>query len=75
MGYRDFTILSDSVYFTEDGKNLMLDINVSEGNKYYFRNITWVGNTKYSSDQLNSILKLKKGATQLCLLQRYGSVS
>lgn len=61
MGYRDFTILSDSVYFTEDGKNLMLDINVSEGNKYYFRNITWVGNTKYSSDQLNSILKLKKG--------------
>ena len=61
LGYRDFKILRDSVYFTEDHKNLLLDIDVEEGKKYYFRNITWVGNTKYTDEQLNSVLKIKKG--------------
>ncbi len=61
LGYRDFKILSDSVYFTPDKQNLFLDVSVSEGKKYYFRDITWVGNTKYSAEQLNNILKVKKG--------------
>ena len=61
LGYRDFKILNDSVYFTPDGQSLMLDIDIDEGSKYFFRNITWVGNTKYSSDYLNQILKIKKG--------------
>lgn len=61
LGYRDFKVVEDSVYFTPDKSNLLLDIDVSEGKKYYFRNITWVGNTKYSADELNSILKIRKG--------------
>ncbi|MDL2227932.1 outer membrane protein assembly factor BamA [Bacteroidales bacterium OttesenSCG-928-K03] len=61
LGFRDFKILNDTLYFTEDRQGLILDLDVSEGNRYYFRNITWVGNTKYTADELNSILKIKKG--------------
>ncbi|MDD4141308.1 MAG: POTRA domain-containing protein [Bacteroidales bacterium] len=61
LGYRDFKIVSDSVYTTSDRGNLLLDINVSEGKKYYFRNITWVGNTKHTAGELNAILKINKG--------------
>jgi outer membrane protein insertion porin family len=34
---------------------------VDEGHKYFFRNITWVGNTKHSSQELSNILAIKKG--------------
>lgn len=59
-GYRDFKILSDSIIFLEEDK-VLLQIKVSEGTQYYYRNITWVGNTKYSTDLLNRALGFKKG--------------
>ncbi len=60
MGFRDARIISDSVYRSEDNA-VNIDIKMYEGNKYYFRNINWVGNTKYSSDDLNKVLGIKKG--------------
>lgn len=60
-GYRDAVIVRDSVYPAKDGKNINLDIIVEEGSRYYFGDITWVGNTKYSSQQLSEVLKIKKG--------------
>lgn len=59
-GYRDARILSDSVYKNEEG-NLNIAINLTEGNKYYFRDINWTGNTKYSDAKLDSALRIKKG--------------
>lgn len=59
-GYRDAIVLRDSVYRNPDG-TLSLDLHINEGNQYYFRNITWVGNTKYTSEFLNTILKIEKG--------------
>lgn len=59
-GFRDARIVSDSVYKLDD-KFLGIDIHIDEGNKYYFRNITWVGNTKYRSGQLDTILGIKSG--------------
>ena len=50
----------DSVKYDEKG-NIVIKINLSEGNKYYFRNITWKGNTKYRSGILDTILNIKKG--------------
>ena len=47
-GYRDARIISDSVY-KFDKNTVNLDINISEGNVYYIRNIEWLGNTKHSS--------------------------
>lgn len=59
MGYRDATLVRDSVY--KVGKNLNIEITIEEGRKYYFREITWTGNTKYPSDLLSRILGVKKG--------------
>ncbi len=59
LGYRDAEILGDSVYM-EDGE-LQIRIKVNEGNRYYFRNITWKGNTIYASDSLAKMLDIKKG--------------
>lgn len=40
---------------------ITIDMYVDEGSKYYFRNISWVGNSKYSSKELSNILNIKKG--------------
>jgi outer membrane protein insertion porin family len=59
-GYRDARILKDSIYYVEPGR-LGIDFKFDQGKKYYFRNITWTGNSIYSTDQLNQILQIKKG--------------
>ncbi len=59
-GYRDARIVKDSIYTIEPGR-LGIDITVDEGDKYYFRNISWTGNSVYHSDQLNDILSIKSG--------------
>ena len=62
LGYRDAVIEKDTVYHTRRG-DLNIDIKVSEGHKYYFGNITWRGNTKYSDSILTAILGIRKGDT------------
>ena len=59
-GYRDARIVKDSVYTIPDGR-VSIGIDIDEGRKYYFRNITWTGNSVYSADVLNSVLQLEKG--------------
>lgn len=59
-GYRDAEIISDSVYKYND-KSVNIDINLHEGPKYYFGNITFAGNAKYPSSLLKQILKIDKG--------------
>lgn len=59
-GFRDATILKDSIWNADD-KHVNVYVKVDEGKKYYIRNITWVGNTVYSTDFLNSLLDIKKG--------------
>ena len=59
-GYRDARLVRDSIYF-EDDKHLAIDMEFDQGHKYYFRNITWTGNSVYSSDVLNRILQIGKG--------------
>ena len=59
-GYRDARIVSDSVYFMEENR-LGIDFYIDEGKQYFFRNITWTGNSVYPSDVLNNILMIKKG--------------
>ncbi|MEN9000717.1 MAG: POTRA domain-containing protein, partial [Flavobacteriales bacterium] len=57
---RDATITFDTTY-SYDESSINIDIKIEEGNKYYFRNINWIGNVKYSSGMLDSILGVKKG--------------
>ncbi|MDR1729893.1 MAG: BamA/TamA family outer membrane protein [Prevotellaceae bacterium] len=61
-GFRDAELLSDSVVPDPDKENKVnIYITVDEGQKYYFRNISWVGNTIYPGDVLSSVLGIKKG--------------
>jgi len=59
-GYRDFEILSDSVYPVSEGR-IATDIKLSEGRQYYFRNIDWVGNSIYPREILSYKLNISKG--------------
>ncbi len=59
-GYRDATIIEDSVW-NYDEKHVNVYVKVEEGTKYYLRNISWVGNTVYSTDYLSQVLGMKKG--------------
>ena len=59
-GYRDARIVRDSIYYVEPGR-LGIDLVFEEGEKYYFRDVTWTGNSVYSSDALDQVLGIKKG--------------
>ncbi len=60
LGYRDMTIEEDSVW-NVDENHVSLYLKIDEGQRYYIRNITWVGNTVVTSDYLNQLLGMKKG--------------
>lgn len=60
LGYRDAAIVEDSVWNVDD-RHVSIYLKVDEGKKYYIRNITWVGNTVFSTDYLSRLLGMKKG--------------
>jgi len=64
-GYRDAIILEDTVYQVEVGKKKKSRVNVEvwleEGDKYYFGDVKWVGNTVYPADYLTNYLGIEKG--------------
>ena len=60
MGYRDAVILEDSVT-PHNEKTVDVYVKVEEGQRYYLRNIEWVGNTIYPTTTLNNLLRMKKG--------------
>lgn len=62
-GYRDARIISDSVTFDKEKNALSIKINVEEGNKYYFGDIKFLGNTVYTDQGLSRVLGVKKGET------------
>ena len=59
-GYRNATIIRDSIYPINE-KRLGIDLEVSEGNKYYIRNVSWVGNSVYETEGLQQMFGVKKG--------------
>jgi len=59
-GYRNAQIVSDSIYVVDD-KNINIVLNITEGNRFYYRNISWTGNYLRNSDTLALILGVKKG--------------
>ena len=59
-GYRDARIVKDTMYYVEPNR-LQIDFEIDEGKQYFFRDITWTGNSVYSAETLNQVLKIKKG--------------
>jgi outer membrane protein insertion porin family len=60
LGFRDAVIEKDTIYHNAVG-HLNIDMQIKEGRKYFFGNISWRGNTKYPDSVLSSILNIKKG--------------
>lgn len=59
-GYRDAVLISDSVVNYND-KRVDIYLTIDEGQKYYLKDIRFVGNTKYSTDYLEAVLGMKPG--------------
>ncbi len=59
-GFRDARIISDTL-IVEDDKTVSLNIDIEEGKKYYFGNITFLGNSVYTDNQLARQLVIEKG--------------
>ena len=69
-GYLDAAITHDSVFRNAEG-DLVIDIQLSEGEQYFFGEISWKGNTLYTDEELNYILGIKTGAVfNTVLLER-----
>ncbi|QDW20171.1 outer membrane protein assembly factor [Flavobacterium sp. KBS0721] len=62
-GYRDARIIYDSVTYNKKKNMLAIKIKMEEGNKYYFGNIKFLGNTVYPDQLLSRYLGIKKGET------------
>ena len=60
-GHRDARIISESISWNDDN-TINVDINLEEGKKYFFGDIKFIGNKKYTDEQLHSMLKIEKGA-------------
>lgn len=58
-GFKNASIVMDTV--TRPGKHLLIQLKIDEGNRFYFRNITWKGNALYTDEYLNAILGIVKG--------------
>jgi len=67
-GYRDARILSDSINI--DDNKIDVVINVQEGDKYYFGDVDFIGNSVYSDAQLRRVLGIKSGDTYNGVLLR-----
>lgn len=60
LGYRDVHLNYDSIQQISEDR-VVLKIGINEGKKYFFRNITWVGNSKYRTSLLDTLLGIKSG--------------
>tara|TARA_B100000809_G_scaffold204823_1_gene206331 strand:+ start:6954 stop:9542 length:2589 start_codon:yes stop_codon:yes gene_type:complete len=61
LGYRDARIISDSIIWNNDGKTINLEINLEEGKRYYFGDISFLGNSNYTTAQLQRFLRISQG--------------
>jgi outer membrane protein insertion porin family len=61
QAYRDAELIFDTVYRNEEDNTLSIHLKIDEGSQFYLRNISWVGNSKYRSGQLDTILGIERG--------------
>jgi outer membrane protein insertion porin family len=75
-GFKDFTILSDSLYNISDNR-IGLKIKIDEGDQYFLRNVDWVGNSVYKKEDLSKVFNVKKGSVynQSLILDRLQGTS
>jgi outer membrane protein insertion porin family len=60
-GFKDFTIISDSLYTVSDNRVALL-IRIEEGKQYFLRKVDWVGNSVYLKSDLEKVFNVKRGS-------------
>lgn len=60
-GYRDVSILADSISYGKKHKRMDIDITIEEGPQYHFRNFSWEGNSLFTEDELRRALDIDRG--------------
>ncbi|KPK96387.1 hypothetical protein AMJ80_00385 [bacterium SM23_31] len=60
-GYTYAAVLSDSIYYDVEKKYMNILIRIDEGELYYFRNIAFEGNAKFTDEELEKVVDIKKG--------------
>lgn len=60
-GYRDAQVIGDSIWYSDNKKDMNIQIHVYEGPQFKIRNIDWDGNTVYTDEILNERLGFKRG--------------
>ncbi|MBI1316220.1 outer membrane protein assembly factor BamA [bacterium] len=60
QGFRDARIVSDTIRRVSKDR-VLIEMKIEEGRRYYFRDIAWLGNTKYPNEVLDKILRIRKG--------------
>ncbi|NOZ60626.1 MAG: outer membrane protein assembly factor BamA [Calditrichaeota bacterium] len=79
-GFRDAEIISDSVYYGKNKKDLFIDITLREGERYYIGDITWEGNKIFPKERLEAMLGFQRGDVynaekiQKAIAERLGSL-
>ena len=61
LGYRDARVVGDTITWNKGDNTLDINIAIDEGNKYHYRSIKFLGNSKFSTEQLKTILGIKEG--------------
>ncbi|NQS97879.1 MAG: outer membrane protein assembly factor BamA [candidate division Zixibacteria bacterium] len=61
LGYRDMEVVKDSIYYSDDLKRMFIDIFIDEGSIYYFGDVTFLGNTLFTEEELAQKLLFKTG--------------
>ena len=59
-GYRDAKIINDTTYLNEDN-TITIEITLEEGEPYLFGDVSFIGNTRYTNEELSSQLGIDKG--------------
>lgn len=60
-GFRDAEVVSDTLWFSEDRKRMYIKVDVKEGRRYYLGDVAFEGNTKFTGEQLTSLIKIDAG--------------
>ena len=60
IGFRDARVIKDSIWRDDSGL-IRLQLDLEEGNRYFFRNISWKGQSIYDEKTLSSVLGIEKG--------------
>lgn len=60
LGYRDARIKSDSLWQEADG-DWRVQLEIEEGEQFFIGTINWLGNSLYSSSDLQKVFGLKEG--------------